>query len=116
MEKFSKSLKEYAMEIINFKKKKMKLLPKELQELYGNGKMCYICREKLKNKYMKDKNYDKGRHRCHYRGKYRGAAHGIYNLKHSVLKKIPEAFPNRSKYNYYFIIKKLVEKFDKNTC
>ena len=46
---------------------------------------------------MKDKNYDKGRHRCHYRGKYRGAAHGIYNLKHSVLKKIPVAFPNRSK-------------------
>ena len=36
---------------------------------------------------MKDKKYHKVRDHCHYREEYRGAAHSIYNLKHSVLKK-----------------------------
>ena len=43
------------MKIINFKKKKMKLLTKEQQESYENGKICYICKEKFENKYLKDK-------------------------------------------------------------
>ena len=43
MKKFSEFLKEHAMKIINFKKKKMKLLTKEQQKLYGNAKICYIC-------------------------------------------------------------------------
>ena len=43
MKKFCKSLREYAMKIINFKKKKMKLLTKNQQELYENAKICYIC-------------------------------------------------------------------------
>ena len=30
------------MKIINFKKKKMKLLTKEHQESYENAKICYI--------------------------------------------------------------------------
>ena len=42
MKKFCKSLREYAMKIINFKKKKMKLLTKNQQELYENAKICYI--------------------------------------------------------------------------
>ena len=33
----------------------MKLL-KEQQESYENAKICYICTEKLSNKYFKDKN------------------------------------------------------------
>ena len=37
------------------KKKKKKLLTKELQESYGNAQICYICKEKLENKYLKDK-------------------------------------------------------------
>ena len=49
-EKFCESLREHAMKIINFKKKKMKLLTKEQQESYENAKVCYICKEK------KDKN------------------------------------------------------------
>ena len=42
MKKFSELLREEAMIIINFKKKKMKLLTKEQQESYENAKICYI--------------------------------------------------------------------------
>ena len=55
MKKFREFLTEHAMKIINFKKKKKKLLTKEQEELYENAKICYICKEKLKNKYLKDK-------------------------------------------------------------
>ena len=34
----------------------MKLLTKEQQESYENAKICYFCKEKFKNKYLKDKN------------------------------------------------------------
>ena len=53
------------MKIISFKKK---LLIKEQQESYENAKIWYICREKIENKYLKDK---KERHR--------DAAHSICN-------------------------------------
>ena len=35
----------------------MKLLTKEQQESYENAKICYICKEKFENRYMKDKKY-----------------------------------------------------------
>ena len=38
------------MRISNFKNKKMKLLIKEQQESYENGKICYICKESFENK------------------------------------------------------------------
>ena len=50
MKKFCESLREHAMKIINFKRKKMKLLTKEQQKSYENGKVCYICKEKFENK------------------------------------------------------------------
>ena len=43
------------MKIINFTKKKMKLLTTEQQESYQNAKKFYICKEKSENKYLKDK-------------------------------------------------------------
>ena len=46
MKKFCELLREHAVKIINFKKTKMKLLTKEQQESYENGKICYICKEK----------------------------------------------------------------------
>ena len=55
MKKFYESLRERSMKIINFKKKKMKLLTKELQESCEYAKICYICKEKFENKYLKDK-------------------------------------------------------------
>ena len=39
----------------------MKLLPKDQQESYKNAKICYICKEKFENKYLKDKKYRKVR-------------------------------------------------------
>ena len=36
------------MKIIKFRKEKLKLLTKELQELYENAKISDICKEKLK--------------------------------------------------------------------
>ena len=49
MKKFCESLREHTMKIINFKKKKMKLLTKEQQEsviFVKNTQICYICKEK----------------------------------------------------------------------
>ena len=59
MKKFCESLREHAMKIINFKKKKMKLLTKQQQESYEIAKICYICKKTIENKYMKDKKYRK---------------------------------------------------------
>ena len=55
MKKFRKSLREQAMEIINFKKKKMKLLTNELQKSYENAKIYNICKKTFEDKIAKDK-------------------------------------------------------------
>ena len=83
----------------------MKLLTKEQQESYENAKIFYICKEKIENKYVKDKKYRKVRDHCHYTGEYRGVARSICNLKCSVPKKIIIAFHNGSNYDSLFIIK-----------
>ena len=65
----------------------MKLLTKEQQKSYENANICYICKEKLRNEYLKDKKYRKVRDHCHYTGECRGAAHSIFNLNIVYLKK-----------------------------
>ena len=60
----------------------MKLLTKEQQESYKNAKICYICQEKFKYKYLKVRDH------CNYTGQYRGAVHSICNLKYNVSKKL----------------------------
>ena len=55
MKKYCKSLREYAMQIISFKRKKMKLLTNECQGSYENTKICYVCKETFEDKYTKDK-------------------------------------------------------------
>ena len=42
MKMFCEFLREYTNKIINFKKKKIKLLTREQQESYENAKICYI--------------------------------------------------------------------------
>ena len=117
MKTFFESLREHAIKKINFKKKKLKLLNKEQQKSYENAKICYICKEKFQNKYVKDKKYRKVRDHCLHIGEYRVAAHRICNLKYSIPKRIPIAFHNGSNYNYRFIIKELAEEFKKRlTC
>ena len=70
----------------------MKLLTKQQQESYGNAKICYICKEKIENQYLKDKKYRKVRDHCHDTGECRLAAHSICNLKYGVPKKFPQLF------------------------
>ena len=55
MKNICEFLREHAMKMINFKKKKKRLLTKEQQESDENAKICYICKEKFKNKCLKDK-------------------------------------------------------------
>ena len=115
MKRFCEFLRENVMKIINFKK--MKLFTKEQRESYENAKICHICKEKFENEYLKDKKYRKFRDHFHYTGEYRGAAHGICNLKYSVPKKFPIVLHNGSNYDYHFIIKELAEEFKKQfTC
>ena len=64
MIKFCEFLREYAMNIIN----KLELLTKEQQESCENAKICYVCKEKFENKYLKDKKYCKVRDYCNYTG------------------------------------------------
>ena len=58
------------------------------------AKICYICKEKLENKYWKVKKFCKVRDHCHYTGECRRVAHSICNLKYGVPKKIHIAFHN----------------------
>ena len=66
MKKFCESLRQHVMKIINFKKKEIKLLTKQQYESYENEKICYTCKEKFENKYLKDKKYRKVRDNSYY--------------------------------------------------
>ena len=82
-----------------------------------NAKICCACKEKIENKYVKDKKYCKVRDHCHYTGEYSGDAHSICNLKYSVPKKIPIAVHNGTNYDYHLIKKVLAEEVIKQfTC
>ena len=48
MKKFCESLREHAMSVINFEKKKMILLKNEQQESYEKTKVCYNCKKSSK--------------------------------------------------------------------
>ena len=50
MRNFCEFLREHAMKITNFKKKKIKLLTKEQQEPNENRKIYYPCTKKKKEK------------------------------------------------------------------
>ena len=48
-----------------------------------------------------DNKYLKVRDHCHFKGKYRGTAHNICNLRYKTPKKIPVVFHNGSTYDYF---------------
>ena len=111
MKNFCKDLREHAMKIINYEKKKMIPLTTEEKIYHNKQKICYICKKEFNND---DKKNYKVKDHCHYTGKYRGAAHNICNLRYKVPKEIPVVFHNRSTHDYHFIIKELVKEFDGN--
>ena len=47
MKNFCEFLRDDAMKVNSFKKKKVKLLTKEQLNLCENAKICYICKEKF---------------------------------------------------------------------
>ena len=102
---------EDATKIINYEKKDMIPLTKKEEENYNNQKVCYICKKEFDKS---DKKHHKVRDHCHYSGKYRGAAHNIYNLRYKIPKEIPIIFHNGSTYDYHFIIRELVKEFEDN--
>ena len=51
IKKFYESWRQHAMDITNFKKKKIKLLLSEQQKSCGNAKNFYICQEKIEEKH-----------------------------------------------------------------
>ena len=111
MKKFCKNLRKHTTKIINYEKKKMIPLTTEEKIHYNKQKICYICKKEFN--INDEKNY-KVRDHCHYTGKYRSAAHNICNLRYKVPKEIPIVFHNGSTYDYHFIIKELVKKFEAN--
>ena len=111
IKKFCKDLRTDATKIISYEKKKM--IPLTIKEKihYNEQEICYICKKEFNKN--DEKNY-KVRGHCHYTGKYRSAAHNICNLRYKIPKEIPIVFHNGSTYDYHFIIKELVKKFDGN--
>ena len=107
-------LKEHAKNIVDFekKKKKMLLLPKEELKSHQDAKACYICEKRILKKLSESINCQKVSDHCHYAGKYRGKAHSIYNLKFNVPNESDEAFQINSNYDYHFIIKELTNAFE----
>ena len=108
IKKFCESLIEHAMKIIDFKKKKIKLLTNEQQESYKNAKICYLCKGKREDKHAKDKKYHTNRNHCHYTGERSGVAH---KLEYSIPKEINIIFQNGPNYYHHFIMKKLPKEF-----
>ena len=74
MKKFCKDLREHAMKIINYEKKKIVPLTTKEEICYNKQKIYYICKKEFNNN---DKKQQKTKDYCHYTGKYRGAAHNI---------------------------------------
>ena len=93
MKTFCKDLKKHAAKIINCEKKEMISLTNE--EFNAEDKKYYNIKDD-----------------CHYTGKYRGAAHDIYNLRYETPKEITVVFHSGSTYDYHFIIKELEEEFE----
>ena len=113
MKRFCDDLKDHVNRIINYEMKPMDPLTDEEKASYENQQVCHICEKEFctDNKSKEYKLMMKVRDPCHYKGKWRGAAHSVCNLKYKVVKEIPVVFHNGSAYDYHFIIKYLAREF-----
>ena len=112
IDELHKKLKEHAIEIINYEKKEMILLTKEENKSYKEQEACRICEEKfcMDEDDENYKNRKKVKDHCHYTGKFREAAHSIWNLRYKVPDNIPLIIHNAS-YDTHFIINQLAKEF-----
>ena len=112
MKKFCIPLREHAANVINFENKKMIPFTKKEPKLNQDATACYIYGERFSKKFVKDSNSRKVRDHCHFKDKYRDAAHSICNSRFNVPNEIPIVFHVRSNYDYKFIIKELAKEFE----
>ena len=61
------------------KKKQMIPLIGEENKFYEEREVCNICKKGFS--IDNDKKHHKVRDHCHYTGKFRGAAHSVFNLR-----------------------------------
>ena len=59
-------------------------LTSEEKKLHRNQKVCFICKKGFSTDHD-NKKYHEVRDHCRYTGKYRRAAHDIYNLRYKTL-------------------------------
>ena len=106
IEVLCKKLKEHALEIINYEKKKQMIrLSEEENKTYEEQDVRHICKKKFcldENKENNDK-YRKVKDHCHFSRKFKGAAHNYCNLRYKVPKDIPIITHNAG-YDTHFII------------
>ena len=97
------------MEIINYKEEEMLPLTDEEIKCYKWEKVYHICKNSFVTMKVKKKNefklFQKVRDHCHYKGKFREAAHSICNLRYKIPKEILIVFHHGLTYDYHFIIK-----------
>ena len=109
MKKFCESLKEHAIEKIDFKKKKMKLLTKELHTSNENGKSVFADKT-LKTNTWEIKNIVKLEVIVIMQGNIEVLSIAYVILNIVCLKTVSLAFQNGTSNDYHFIIKELAEK------
>ena len=111
MKEFCKVLKKHVTRIINCEKEKMIPLTKKEEKMHNKQKNVIYAKKDLVLM-MTKKQHLKVKDHCHYKGKYKGAAHNICNLRYKTLRDIPVVFHNGSTYDYHFIIKEVAEEFE----
>ena len=95
IKRFCSDIKELETKIINFKPKEMMPLTDNENNYYEEQTECCMFQKEFccdKNQKMKFKLYKKVRDHCHYTGKFRGAAHSIFNLNYKVPQETPVKF------------------------
>ena len=105
VKKFYESLKEHAIEIINFKIKKLMLSTKKSLNHMLIKTTVAFAKENLKIWILKNTLKFKIVVIC------RGAVHITCNIRYKIPKEIPIVFHNGSNYDYHFIRKELAERF-----
>ena len=83
------------------------LIMSEQEEQFQSGYTCCICKKLI------DNDDEKARDHCHVTGKFRGAAHQIFNINLQLTDKVPIIFHNLKGYDSHLIFCEL-NKFDVN--
>ena len=107
MKQFCTSLSEHATNVIIFEKKKNVTVNIKKKNYNHVRKQEYVKfgEKHSQNDFLKMKIIEALRSHCHFTGKYRDAAHSIYNLTFNVTKEISVVFHKGANCGYHFIIK-----------